>query len=47
MDFNLTEPQRMFRDSVATFARKELAGIIRSESQKWGDIVSRSGAKAE
>ncbi len=25
MDFNLTEPQRMFRDSVAAYARKELA----------------------
>lgn len=47
MDFTLTEPQRMFRDSVATFARKELAAgaLARAHTPEFPRDVAKLMAK--
>ena len=47
MDFNLTEPQRMFRDSVAAFARKELAAgaLARAHTPEFPHDVAKLMAK--
>ncbi|MBI1990387.1 MAG: acyl-CoA dehydrogenase family protein, partial [Betaproteobacteria bacterium] len=47
MDFTLTEPQRMFRDSVATFARKELAAgaLTRAHTPEFPRDVAKLMAK--
>ena len=47
MDFNLTEPQRMFRDSVASFARKELAAgaLARAHTSEFPRDVAKLMAK--
>jgi alkylation response protein AidB-like acyl-CoA dehydrogenase len=48
MDFSLTESQQMFRDSVAAFARKELAvdALARAHSGEFPREVARHMAQA-
>ena len=48
MDFALTEQQQMFRDSVATFARKELAdgALERAHSGEFPHEIARKMAEA-
>lgn len=48
MDFTLTEQQRMFRDSVETFARKELAdgALARAHAAEFPREVARRMANA-
>ena len=48
MDFSFTEQQRQFRDSVATFARKELAAgaLARAHTPEFPRDVARLMAGA-
>ena len=48
MDFALSEQQTMFRDSVAAFARKELAdgALARAHSAEFPHEVARKMAEA-
>jgi len=48
MDFRLTEQQQMFRDSVATFARKELAdgALARAHSAQFPHDIAKKMAQA-
>ncbi|MDH4150666.1 MAG: acyl-CoA dehydrogenase family protein, partial [Betaproteobacteria bacterium] len=47
MDFRLTEQQQMFRDSVAAFARRELAdgALARAHSAQFPHDVAKKMAQ--